>query len=202
MSDKSKKDEQYEDIEGSHSSSEEKESSGDEFTGFLPGTRLHYRVESDPGGASQIIPDIASGSHTEDLLDKSIHEIDETWQDLESIADRLGQLTPLGREDTEWELGFFPKEKSDKPQGETAVSRDSLVSQRILLFEDLLAGATATMSLTSTTTSTTTTTTTSIAGTTPIMRTGLGTASDLYGIGQPSHHLVRQDYRMVVLLRR
>ena len=60
-------------------------------------------------------------------MDKSIHEIDETWQDLESIADRLGQLSPLGREDIEWELGLFPKEKGDKPQGETAVSRDSLV---------------------------------------------------------------------------
>ena len=203
MSKRSRKDEQYEDVEGSHSSSEDKESSGDEFRGFLPGPRLHYRVESDLEGENQIIPDIASGSHTEDLLDKSIHEIDETWQDLESIADRLGQLTPLGREDTEWELGFFPKEKSDKPQGETAVSRDSLVSQRILLFEDLLAGATATMSLTSTTTSTTTTTTTSTAGATPIMSTGLGWPSDLYGIvNLVIIGVEQQGCRPIVLLKR
>ena len=36
---------------------------------------------------------------------------------------------------------------------------------------------------------TTTTTTTTIAGPTPIMSTGVGTASDLYGIGHARHHL-------------
>ena len=68
-------DEQHEDIEDSHSSGEEKESLGDEFGGFEPSPRLHYRVNSDLEG-SELIPDIASGSRTEDLLDKSIQEVD------------------------------------------------------------------------------------------------------------------------------
>ena len=107
MSKRSTNDEQHEEIEDSHGSSKDKESSGDEFGGWEPGPRLQYRVDSDLEGRSQIIPDIASGSRTEDLLDKLIQEIDETWLDLGSIADRLEDLSPLRTEDTEWELAFF-----------------------------------------------------------------------------------------------
>ena len=93
-------DEQHEDIVDSHSSSEG-ENLGDLFSGFEPGTRLHYRVETNPEGGSELIPDIASESQTEDLLERSIQEIDETWHDLESIADRLGDLSPLRTENAE-----------------------------------------------------------------------------------------------------
>ena len=80
MSNKSTSDdEQHEDIEDSHSFSEGKESLGDAFGGFEPRTRLHYRVESDLEGGSELIPEIASGSRTEDLLNRSIHEA-EVWQ--------------------------------------------------------------------------------------------------------------------------
>ena len=106
--------EQYEEIEDSHSSSEETESLGETFGGFDSETRLHYRVESDPEGKSELIPDIASGSRTEDLLNRSIHEVEETWQDLGAIADRLGDLSPLPiEENSELELALFPKEKGD-----------------------------------------------------------------------------------------
>ena len=174
--------EQHEDLEDSHSSS--KESSSDEFGGWDTGPRLQYRVDSDQEGRSQILSDIASGSHTEDLLDKSIQEVDEAWQDLEAIADRLGDLSPLRTEDTEWELAFFKKEKSDRSQGATAVSRDSLVSRRISHFEDLSA---ATMSFTTVTTSTTTTTTTSVAGSN--MSAISAMINDPYGLNFPRHHL-------------
>ena len=176
-----REDEQHEDVKDSHSSSEDKESSGDEFSGWETGPRLQYRVDSDSEGRVQLIPDIASENRTEDLLDKSLQEIDETWQDLGAIADRLGELSPRPTEDAEWELAFFNKEKSDRSQGATAVSRESLVSKRISLFEGLVATTTATMSLTTATTLTTTTTTTTVAGSS-IMSTGISTASDMYGL--------------------
>ena len=190
MSKRTTDDEQHEDIEDSHSSSEDTESLGDEFGGWEPGPRLQYRVDSDLEGRSQIIPDIASGSRTEDLLDKSIQEVDETWQDLGEIADRLGQLSPLRTEESEWELALFGKERSDRLQGATAVSRDSLVSRRISMFEDLSAATTTTMSSTTATTSTiiTTTTTTTLADT-PIMSVDVSATSDLYGLGHPRRHL-------------
>ena len=186
MSNKSNSDdEQHEDIEDSHSSSEGKESLGDAFGGFEPSTRLHYRVESDPEGGSELIPDIASGSRTEDLLERSIQEVDETWQDLESIADRLGDLSPLRTEDAEWELAFFNKQKSDTSQGATGVSRDSLVRERISFF-NCRAETTTTMVTTTTTTLTTTTTTTTVAGA-PIMTANTSIGSDPYGLNYSRH---------------
>ena len=106
----SSKDEQYEDIEDSHSHRTERDSLGGAFGGFESRTRLHYRVETDPEGRSQLLSDIVSGSRTEDLLNRSIHEAEETWQDLEAIADSLGNLSPRPTEEnTELELALFPK---------------------------------------------------------------------------------------------
>ena len=103
-------DEQYEDLEDSHSSEAEKDSSGGAFGGFDSSTRLHYRVETDQEGRSEIISDIASGSQTEDLLNRSINAAEETWRDLEAVADRLGELSPITTEEnSELELALFPR---------------------------------------------------------------------------------------------
>merc|ERR1711874_661575 len=78
------------------------------FGGFEPTPRLHYRVDGDLESGWQLIPDIDSQSQTEDiedLLDRSIVEGEEIWQDLGDIADRLGSLSPLlAEENTELEI--------------------------------------------------------------------------------------------------
>ena len=93
-------DEQYESVNNADSPRTDRDSLG-AFGGFEPTTRLHYRTERDLDGEHVLIPDIDSQSHlgvSENLLNRSISEAGSAWQDLEYIADRLIDLSPLPAE--------------------------------------------------------------------------------------------------------
>ena len=77
-------DEQYELLNNSHSLRRDRDSQS-AFDGFEPTPHLHYREDIDLESGWELIPDIDSQSQTEDiedLLDRSIVEGEEIWQDL------------------------------------------------------------------------------------------------------------------------
>ena len=177
-------DEQYESLNNSDSPRRDRNSLG-AFGGFEPTQRLHYRVDGDQESGWKLIPDIDSQSQTEDiedLLDSSIVEGEEIWQDLGDIADRLGSLSPLlAEENSELEVAQSVQSKKVTSQVDTKVNRDSLVGQRIAFFdntimqnsEDLITTLSTTMvTITPTTTVTSTVVTVTSGMSRPIISTG------------------------------
>ena len=177
-------DEQYEPLNNSHSPRRDRNNLG-AFSGFEPTPRLRYRVDGDLESGWELIPDIDSQSQTEDiedLLDRSIVEGEEIWQDLGDIADRLGSLSPLlAEENTELEIAQSVKSKKVTPQVDTTANRDSLVGRRIAFFdntvlqnsEDLITTVSTTMVTTTPTTTGTTTVVTTMSGMSrPIISSG------------------------------
>ena len=102
----SREDEQYEHLIEAQLSNPDRDNLS-EFNGFESTTHLRYRVLNDSSD-SEIIPEIDTENQlevSEQLLDRSIIESEEAWQELEYIADRLGNFSPLlSNENTEFEL--------------------------------------------------------------------------------------------------
>ena len=97
-------------------------------------------------------------------LERSIIESDEAWQELEYVADRLGNLSPLlSNENTEFELAQTSSGEEFNSQVNIAVNRQSLVSNSVSFFDN--------MSTTGTVTVTTTSTTTTCSSVTPVATT-------------------------------
>ena len=107
-----KQDEQHEHlIEAQHSNPDRDNLS--EINWFKSTTHLWYTVLNDSSD-SEIIPEIDTENQlevSEQLLDRSIIETEEAWQELEYIADRLGNLSPLlSNENIEIELAQISKQ--------------------------------------------------------------------------------------------
>ena len=183
-------DEQYEDTLSHTDSPTRYRDNLGAFGGFEPTTRLHYLVNSDLDGEVELIPQIDSQSQVEDvedLLNRSIVEAGETWQDLGYIADRLGNLSPLlADENSELEIAQFISDTGATSQAGTEVNRRSLVGERLVFFDNMsftivtTTGTTSTMSTSSASTSSSSVVTTTQSLHAPIVSSGASLLNPFY----------------------